>query len=77
MTNSEKKKALPAVNLIKEKWNEELKGRPCVDGSEQRRYLKEGESCASTTVKLIYLLVTFLFDAYEGRDVGTYDIPAA
>ena len=33
LTDSEKKKALPAVNSIKEKWNGEIKGRPCVDGS--------------------------------------------
>ena len=52
LTNLEKKKVLPAVNLITEKWNEELKGRPCVDGSKQRRYLKEDESYALPTSEL-------------------------
>ena len=74
---SEKKRALPAVNLIKEKWNGDLKGRTCADGSRQRRYLKQDESVASPTASLESLIVTLLIDAYEGRDVGTYDVPGA
>ena len=74
---SEKKRALPAVNLIKEKWNGDLKGRTCADGSRQRRYLKQDESVASPTASLESLIVTLLIDAYEGRYVGTYDVPGA
>ena len=77
LTAMEKKKALPAVNLIKEKWNGEIKGRSCVDGSEQRKYLKQDESVASPTASLESLFVSLLIDAYEGRDVATYDVPGA
>ena len=77
LTDLEKRKALPAVNLIKEKYDDMLKGRSCVDGSRQRRYLKQDESVASPTAALESLLVTLLIDAYEGRDVRTYDVPGA
>ena len=52
LTPIEKKKALPAVNLIKRKRNGILKGRSCVNGSRQRQYLKEGESVSSPTASL-------------------------
>ena len=77
LTATEKRKALRAVNLIKEKWNGDIKGRSCVDGSKQRRYLKQDESMSSPTAGLESLLVTLLIDAYEDRDVGTYDVPGA
>ena len=72
----EKQKALPAVNLIEEKWNGVIKGRACVDGSKQRKYLKQDESVASPTASLESLLVSLLIDTYEGRDVRTY-VPGA
>ena len=68
---------MPAVNLIKQKHNGELKGRTCADGSKQRKYLKQDESVASPTAALESLIVTLLIDAYEGRDVRTYDVPGA
>ena len=77
LTLLEKKKAMPAVNLIKEKHDGVLKGRTCADGSKQRKYLKSDESVASPTAALESLIVTLLIDAYEGRDVGTYDVPGA
>ena len=33
LTNLKKSKALQAVNLIKEKYNRDIKGRTCADGS--------------------------------------------
>ena len=77
LTDTEKKKALRAVNLIKEKWNGDIKGRSCVDGSTQRRYLKQDESMSSPTASLESLLITLLIDAYEERDVATFDVPGA
>ena len=77
LTSDEKRKAMPAVNLIKEKWNGEIKGRTCADGSGQRKYLRHDESIASPTASLESLFVTFLIDAYERRDVATYDVPGA
>ena len=77
LTALEKSKALRAVNLIKEKWNGDIKGRSCVDGSQHHRYLKQDEYMASPTAALESLLVTLLVDAYEDRDVGIYDVPGA
>ena len=68
------KKALPAVNLIKEKRSGDIKGRTCVNGSKQRRYLKQDESVSSPTAVLESLVATLLIDAYEQRDVAIYDI---
>ena len=77
LTDTEKKKALRAVNLIREKWNGDIKGRSCVYGSKQRRYLKQDKSMSSPTTGLESLLVTLLIDAYKNRDVGIYDVPGA
>ena len=77
LTPLEKHKALPAVNLIKEKFGGKLKGRICADGSRQRKYLKEDESVASPTAVLESLIMTLLIDTYEGRDTGIFDIPGA
>ena len=77
LTNLEKSQALQAVNLIKEKYNGDLKGKTCADGSKQRKYLKQDESMASPTAGLESLFATLLIDAYEGRDIGTYDVPGA
>ena len=53
LTFDEKRKAMPAVNLIKEKWNGDIKGRTCADGSGQRKYLKQDEPVASPTASLV------------------------
>ena len=36
LTDLEKRQALQTVNLIKEKYNGEIKGRKCADGSKQK-----------------------------------------
>ena len=77
ITSLEKKKVLRAVNLIKEKRSGDLKGCTCVDGSGQRKYLKQDESVASPAASLESLIITLLVDAYEGRDVAVYDVPGA
>ena len=73
----EKKKAMPVVNLIKEKHDGVLKGRTCADRSKQRKYFRQDESVASPTASLESLIVSLLIDTYKGRDVGTYDVPGA
>ena len=54
-----------------------IKGRKCDDGSKQHWYLKEKESIASPTVSLEGLLKTLVIDAYEEREVETFEIPGA
>lgn len=39
LSEASKKKAMNAVNLIKEKRNTDIKGRACANGSKQRQYL--------------------------------------
>jgi hypothetical protein len=65
------------VNLIKEKRDSRIKGRTCANGSKQRKYLKEEETIASPTVALESLLTSLVIDVFEGRDVGTFDVPGA
>ena len=65
------------MNLIKEKRTGEIKGHTCANGSKQRLYLKENESVASPTVSLEGLITSLIIDAYEGRDVASFDVPGA
>ena len=54
LTSLEKRKSLRAVNLIKEKRSGDIKGRTCVNGSTQRKYLKKkDEYVASPTASLL------------------------
>ena len=50
LSKEDLKKALDAVNLIKLKRCGKVKGRSCLNGSKQRKYLKPDESVASPTV---------------------------
>ena len=75
LTDIERKKALPADSLIKEKRNRYIKGRSCVNGRKQWRYLKQDETISSSTALLESLLVILFIDSYEDRDVATYDVP--
>ena len=77
LTKEELRSALEAVSLIKEKRSGKMKGRVCANGSRQRRYLKADESVASPTVSTEGLLTSFIIDAHEEREVGTFDIPGA
>ena len=55
------------MNIIKEKYGGELRGRTCVDGSGQRKYLKQDETVASPTAGLESLFTTLLIDAYKSE----------
>ena len=48
-----------------------------MDGNKQRKYLKQDGSVASPTASLESLFTSLLINKYEGRDVGTYDVPEA
>jgi hypothetical protein len=76
LTTQQKRSALRAVNLIKEKRCGKLKGRTCADGSSQRdQYTKE--QTASPTVSTDALMLTLMIDALEHRDVATADVVGA
>ena len=61
------------ITVIKEKQSGVLKGRSCVDGRPQQAYISK-EEAASPTTALESLLIIFLIDAWEGRDVATTDV---
>ena len=77
LSTEDKAKALNAVNLIKQKRNGTIKGRTCNDGSKQKIYLAKYESLASPNVSMELIFTMLVIDAYEERDVATFDIPGA
>ena len=76
LTPEQKRKALRAVNLIKEKRCGIIKGRTCADGSSQRAYIPR-EEATSPTVSMESLIATLIIDAKEQRDVAVFDVPGA
>ena len=75
--DEEKRKALYAVNVIKEKRDGVIKGRTCADGSKQRKYLSADDSVASPTGSLDGFFATCAIDCKEKRKVVTYDVSGA
>ena len=75
-TRAQKKAALRAINLIKEKRCGRLKGRTVADGRPQRNMYDKSET-ASPTVGTDALMVSIIVDAHERRDVATADIAGA
>ena len=65
LTPKEKKEALEAINLIKEKRDGSLKGRSCANGAKQRRFLKSDEYFSSPTVSNEAFLASSVIDAKE------------
>ena len=76
LTFEQRKNALRAVHLIKEKRDGSLKGRMCVDGSPQRS-LYNREDTASPTVSSDALMLGLIVDAHERRDVAVADVRGA
>ena len=77
LTPQEKREALEAINLIKEKRDGSLKGRSCANGAKQKRFLKSDEVFSSPTVSNEAFISTTVIDAVEKRDVATADVPGA
>ena len=76
LTTAQRKDALRALSLIKEKRCGTLKGRTVADGRPQRALYDKSET-ASPTVSTDGIMLTVVADAHEGRDVGTPDIAGA
>ena len=68
---------MEAVNLIKEKRDEKIKGRTYANGSKQRQYLKEDETVYSPTCSTKSLMSTLVIDAMDNSDVAIFDVPGA
>ena len=76
LTEEQKRLALNAVNLIKEKRNGKVKGRTCANGSSQRTYVPR-EEASSPTISLEALMSLFIIFAYEKRKTAVFDVPGA
>jgi hypothetical protein len=76
LTTGQKREALRAVNLIKEKRSGKLKGSTCADGRSQRAHYTKEET-TSPTVSTDALMLSLMIDAKEGRDVATADVEGA
>jgi hypothetical protein len=76
LTDDEKRAALRALNLLKEKRDGSLKGRTVANGSKQRSLYDKSET-ASPTVSIDSLITSFLIDVFEGRDAGICDVAGA
>ena len=76
LTMDQKKKALKAVNLIKQKCDGKVKGRMCANGAPHRPFVPR-EEARSKTMTLEALLCSMMIDAYEQSAVATLDIPGA
>jgi hypothetical protein len=76
LTIAQKRGALRAISVIKEKRCGKIKGRTCADGRTQRDlYTKDKTS--SPTVSNDALMMSLLIDAKERRDVATADVVGA
>ena len=76
LSRKQKRMALRAINLIKEKRCGKLKGRTVADGSAQRDLYTKDET-ASPTISNDALMLTLLVDAWENMDVATADVSGA
>ena len=70
---TQKREALRAINLIKEKRCGKLKGRTCADGSTQRKHFTK-EQTSSLTVSTDALMLSIIINTYEERDVATANV---
>jgi len=76
LTTGQKREALRAVNLIKEKRSGKLKGRTCANGWSQRAHYTK-EQTTYPTVSTDALMLSLTIDAKEGRDLATADVKGA
>ena len=70
LTDKDKKRALRAINLIKEKRDGKIKG------SKHRKFAPR-ENTLSATLAVESLMALLVVFAYEKRDVAVFDVPGA
>ena len=77
ISREQRKGALRAINLIKEKRCGRLKGRTVADGSTQKNLYDKSETASPTVATDALIMVSIVTDAHEQRDVATADIAGA
>ena len=76
LMRAQKKSALRAINIFKEKRCGKLKGRTCADERSQRNMYDKSQT-ASPTVATNALTLSIIINAFEDRDVATADVAGA
>ena len=77
LMTEQKKEALRAINLIKEKRCGTVKGRTVADSRAQRGTKYDKHDISSPTVTKEGLMMSLIIDAMEEREVVTADVPGA
>ena len=75
-TPKQKRDALRAITLIKEKRFVKIKGRECADGRSQRAYITKEEE-AGPTISMEALLGHLMIDTFEQCEMALFDVPGA
>jgi hypothetical protein len=73
LSPADRKGALRYLMFLKEKRCGKIKGRGCADGRPQRDHMSKEDQTVATEA----LILSWLIDAIEKRDVATCDIPGA
>jgi hypothetical protein len=76
LTKSQKRAALQAISVIKEKRCEKIKGRTVADGRPQRAMYTKDKT-TSPTVSTDALMLSIMINACEQRDVAMADVAGA
>jgi hypothetical protein len=76
LSREQKRNALRAINLIKEKRNGDLKGRTCADGRKQRNWYTK-ERTTSPTISNDSLMAILTLSAAERRKIAMWDVEGA
>ena len=76
LSREQKRKALRMTSLIKNKRSGQIKERMVVDGRRQRVHMSK-DDVASPTYNLETLIMSWVIDGLEGRDVATEDVGGA
>ena len=73
LTETQQNSALRIINIIKEKWNGQLKGRSVADGRPQHAFYTKDET-SSPTATPESVLLTAMVDAVEDQHVVVADV---
>jgi hypothetical protein len=76
ITREDRMRALSLLLFLKENQTGKIKGRACINGAPQRKYIPK-EEAASPTVLTKSTFITAAVAAKEKRKVQCYDIPSA
>jgi hypothetical protein len=76
LSKGQKRNALRAINLLKEKRDGSLKGRTCADGRKQRNWYTK-EQTTSPTISNDSLMAILTLSAAERRKIAMWDVEGA